>query len=335
MSEKMSRLPKSERIYGVDLVKAVGIFGVVFIHSSGGGEISDAFSAFFRWAVPVFLIFFGYFLEKGILKSGRPTRYLTGRLTGIVIPFVVWSTVYWFVIPAFHSRPDFGFFQFLSSLGYAWNGQYFFLLLLQLLLFFPVLRRFSDLHRWLMVTLAVFVLTLAFIRYLPNLDPKLDRFVEIVAARTFVLWWPYTVFGIFLARKGKMELPGWTLWIPALLFFENWLMSPSRYRDPYLNPWVAMASLVLAAKAIGGAGLLSRAGFMCKELTNPIGKSTMGIFVSNPLIIHLIRAIVPFHPDGVTGRFFLTLFIAIVATLSGWFLTSALKRVKCGFLVGG
>ena len=112
-----------------DIIKAVAIFGVVYIHVGGGGGTSQFLTDFFRFGVPAFLILFAYFAELSILRGRKAYPYLRARATGLIIPTIAWSTLYWFVFPDFHQLSDFGFFGFLTSLGYAWAGQYFLVVL--------------------------------------------------------------------------------------------------------------------------------------------------------------------------------------------------------------
>lgn len=51
----------SKRLIGIDFLKSISIFGVVFIHSRNDNIISEITSELFRVAVPLFIVFFSYF----------------------------------------------------------------------------------------------------------------------------------------------------------------------------------------------------------------------------------------------------------------------------------
>jgi surface polysaccharide O-acyltransferase-like enzyme len=334
MTELIPNLTSSKRNSKVDFLKVIAIFGVVYIHSSFGDNLSNVFSAFFRWAVPLFLIFFGYFCERGIIKAERKINYLMERFVCILVPCLVWSAIYWFGFSNPAQQSSFGFVQFLSTLGFAWSGQYFFLLILQLLIFFPFLRWLADSRAKIISTLIVFLLALIFLRYYSGFGPKFERFIEIIGFRTCVLWWPYTVVGIFLANEVRIKLPKWILLCPLMLIIESAFVEFNKFSDPYFNPYVALASLVLAVYAFDEKEHLFHENATPMKFIESIAQSTMGIFVMNPLILYWVHTSISLQATSTWSQFLLTFAISIIVTLICWILTLAIKRIKCGFLVG-
>ena len=65
----------SKRLIGIDFLKSISIFGVVFIHSRNDNIISEITSELFRVAVPLFIVFFSYFLEKNLSSVSTKKEY--------------------------------------------------------------------------------------------------------------------------------------------------------------------------------------------------------------------------------------------------------------------
>jgi peptidoglycan/LPS O-acetylase OafA/YrhL len=90
---------KPSRLIGVDLMKIVACFGVVWIHSSGGpyGAIPTSVSKvggfFSGFAVPFFLAASFYLLGSRLFFSNR-SYSLGARFKSLVIPYIAWTLIY-------------------------------------------------------------------------------------------------------------------------------------------------------------------------------------------------------------------------------------------------
>ena len=86
---------KKERIYYLDILKAISIFGVVFIHviaiagdSSIKGLLIANFGEIFKFAVPVFLMVSGALLLNREYES--ISYFLKRRLKRLILPYLLW-----------------------------------------------------------------------------------------------------------------------------------------------------------------------------------------------------------------------------------------------------
>lgn len=90
---------KTHRLTGVDLLKGIAAYGVVFIHSTNGEFGSPSYwtaqlgNLFLGFVVPFFLATSFYFLIQKICFSDRPYSF-TSRLKFIIIPYLSWSLIY-------------------------------------------------------------------------------------------------------------------------------------------------------------------------------------------------------------------------------------------------
>jgi hypothetical protein len=93
----LSHSAQNKRLLGVDLFRGVSAYGVVLIH--GLGElprdeqalmISNFFVAF---CVPYFLVASFYF-SSHLLLYKKPKNYLSSRIKRILVPYAIWSLIY-------------------------------------------------------------------------------------------------------------------------------------------------------------------------------------------------------------------------------------------------
>ena len=92
----MREITPTQREFGPDLVKAISILGVIYIHSHGllGEEYTKYFAWIARSGVPCFILLWAYFTETALLKGRSAISHLTRRFTHIFTVFLIWSLVY-------------------------------------------------------------------------------------------------------------------------------------------------------------------------------------------------------------------------------------------------
>ena len=98
-----------------------------------------------RFCVPVFVALWAYYFERGLAE--RPAvgalDYYGRRTLRLLVPYAFWTALY---LALSHSPADWRTTPLHTIVGgwfggYGWPGQYFFLILFQLILVLPVLRR--------------------------------------------------------------------------------------------------------------------------------------------------------------------------------------------------
>lgn len=331
------------RLAAADILKVLAITAVVFIHgssliSSCGATLG--FPAFIhnlilmlRFCVPVFIFLWAYCQEKSTLKHGS-FKLLYARFYVLLVPFFFWSFVY-FILSA-----DFKTLTFTTAVtrhwtGFGWAGQYYFVILFQLMLLFPVLRWISMRIGTSIPLLYIFSLIFyALISYTGWL--YIDGIGKI-GDRPFIYWLPYVVLGITYAHKNifPVKVPlvlglVFTALIPLEFYFFN-----LREVGIYLHPAVFISSFILLSSLeikISYAAL----GRTVTWAIQVIAKNTLAVFCLNPLVIMLLAPIfrsnklsLNFVGACVVGPILSTLIILIVCIL----ITSILKRLKLGILV--
>ncbi|MGE9293089.1 MAG: acyltransferase family protein [Puniceicoccales bacterium] len=270
------------------MLKAISIFGVVYIHASGIWARDSLFRHFwvdvFRFGVPCFIIVWAYFFEIGYAKrAGRDKlKYQAGKTFHIFIVFLTWSLLY-FALRADFSELTLRRLIVWHFFGTGWSGQYFFIILFQLVVLYPILR-WAYQHRWirnivLLVILIVYILSSYFSGALGEATTKLGD-------RPCIYWIPYVFLGIALTSRPLFQAP-WALVLTVLLIPGEFALLEhlSLHHTPYVTPVVILSSVLFCLP------------FFSHRLTPPdwmrqsieyIGANTMTIFVANPLIIILI-----------------------------------------------
>ena len=187
----------SKRLIGIDFLKSISIFGVVFIHSRNDNIISEITSELFRVAVPLFIVFFSYFLEKNLSSVSTKKEYndiLKQKFFLLFLPYAFFTILYFFILNDLSLiKPRELITGYWS--GYGWSGQYFFIVLFQLILVFPLLQKIVNVKLIYIITISLFLyLIMSYIFW--NLS-----FVSKLSDRIFIYWLPYAILGILLYRN--------------------------------------------------------------------------------------------------------------------------------------
>ncbi len=316
------------RSSSIDQAKGLAILGVIYIHAeflvSPQGPLQTLTLNFARMAVPCFIGWFCYFLELQRREPASASRGWWPRAGRLLWPFVFWSTIYMVVSaePAQLADQPLGILT-KHWLGYGWSGQYFFLILFQLLAIFPLLR---WLARSRARVAAVFFGTAAaywMMTYMPDVVPGP---VALLGHR-FAGWWlPYALLGIVAARppqnegSGGTDIPVWSVIAAVALIPAETLIQLGigiKSAPEYWQPSILFgSSAILIASIQGKTSLGNVAGTALAHL----GRQSMALFVLNPLII-LMAALLIDAPLGLinsTASYLVSVatavFVALVAT---------------------
>jgi hypothetical protein len=331
------------RLASADILKVVSITAVVFIHGSSliSSCSSDSdFSAYkfdlvlmLRYCVPVFVFLWAYFQEKSTLKHGT-SNLLYSRFYSLLIPFFFWSSVY-FVLSADFKTLSVAHVLTKHWTGFGWSGQYYFIILFQLILLFPVLRwisaKIATSIPLIYITSLIFYILISYTGWL-----YIDAIGKI-GDRPFVYWLPYAILGITYAHKNifPVKLPlALGLISTALIPIEFHFLN-LREVGIYLHPSVFVASFLLLSflpSDVSYASLSRPMGWIIQV----IAKNTLGIFCLNPLVILSLSPILrsyelPLNFSGacIISPVLSTIIILIICVL----VTSILKRLRLGILI--
>jgi len=335
--------PPSGRLASADLLKVVAIFSVVFIHGSAVIPVTHSSSHInrsdivtattgLRFCVPVFIFLWAYFMEKSILKRGND--HIKPRLYKLLVPFGFWSMVY-FIITADIAHLTIGTVISKHWSGYGWSGQYYFIILFQLLLLFPYLRKIipaaSKVVPWIYLAGLTFYICVSYSGWFGIST------VAKLSDRLFFYWLPYVILGVIYAHKSifKFSLPLWIgIFSVALVPAELYFLEPQQI-SLYVLPSVFVCSMVLISSMERGLSY-SQLPFWLGTVIEYLANYTLGIFCLNPLIILGLHVIfgkvdlaVGFPGAPIMTSLLSTGLIICLCVL----IISLLKKVKLGFLV--
>jgi len=283
----------SKRLIGIDFLKSISIFGVVFIYSRNDNIISEITSELFRVAVPLFIVFFSYFLEKNLSSVSTKKEYndiLKQKFFLLFLPYAFFTILYFFILNDLSLiKPRELITGYWS--GYGWSGQYFFIVLFQLILVFPLLQKIVNVKLIYIITISLFLyLIMSYIFW--NLS-----FVSKLSDRIFIYWLPYAILGILLYRNIDLfknianKLILFTIFlIPTEFFIFNYF---NIVHSSYVLVSILVSSSLIAIYFIVNENIIKKyLPDYLKKLSIYISNKTLGIFVLNPLFIFLLK---PFY----------------------------------------
>jgi surface polysaccharide O-acyltransferase-like enzyme len=321
----------------VDIAKAISIFGVVYIHS--GMTESETASlnngSYFRFCVPIFIML-SFFLSEYYLQTKKDYSkkdFLKKRLTRLIIPYIGWSILY--SVGQFYLgiNPKLSF-----GTTYAWEGQYFFIVLIQLTLLYPWLRTFK-INQWTL--LLILGLTLIFI-YLPQGYLGINIPFIFSGEAPFFYWLLYVFLAIFLARNltkinqilSSISASIATIFIVLLPFFivlESFFLKSSL---PHLRISVLLVSPILIFLFMRFNSLPQP----LSQVTRILSQYSLGIFCMNSIVIAAIEKSASYlrlHESifSQTPALLTRFLLAGLACLVSILLCFLLERAKCGVFV--
>lgn len=234
-----------------DLLRVLAIFAVLVIHATGGNEtafaaghvwLSDDFlgvllNQLARFSVPVFVALSGFGLTMkyagpggdSVMDGTAVKEFYLGRAVKILLPFVFWTILYFFLLKRFVWAAEAGIFANIGTnavllLGYlATQGVdyhfYFFIIILQCYLLFPLLMRVRRWWVWMILLLVQLAFTAPAHELFLLAGIRRPSFFS--ACIIYWAFWFYT--GIMLAAQRERiaavlgRIRGWVVTILVLL----------------------------------------------------------------------------------------------------------------------
>jgi surface polysaccharide O-acyltransferase-like enzyme len=214
----------NERIYYIDILKFIAIFGVIFIHMCGFAGHSEVlhykitgFSEIFRFSVPIFLMITGTLLLNRDISINS---FLKKRFSRIVYPYVFWIilAIITFLYVSGTLIQDYPIVILDQFFNISWN--WYFWMIIGVYLAIPIINEFVINKKLegckyfiiLMIIASVYYSICYFLGYKTSLD-----------LRFFILPIAYVVLGYFLANydfnisKNKLILISLILFISVTL----------------------------------------------------------------------------------------------------------------------
>lgn len=280
--------PRRPRDTDTDIMRGLAILGVVCIHACGLLLPADMYygaAYYFRWAVPFFVGVFAYY-AAGPIAPGTYVHTVWDRYRRLALPYAVYSLLYWFVLGDFRAD-DQPATAWRYLVGDGWAGQYFFLLIFQLIPLVPWLAR-CRLHGG--VVIAVIVVSMAVTHMVPHAFARWPLLADL-GDRPFLYWLPYVMLGVYLRqnatawRNALTRIP--TPWALVLLLGAPAFISTTRDPQSMTGPYLTMS--VIAVSCL----LLASYPAALKSTRIPwlatLGRNSLAVFCLNPLFVPILR----------------------------------------------
>jgi surface polysaccharide O-acyltransferase-like enzyme len=189
--------------------KGIAIVAVVIIHSCG--ELSNfsphSLTGLFgiglrqavNFAVPIFLAIAGFFAGRG--SSGPSGEFYRKRLTRILAPYLVWTTIYLVrdgLADSLTIRQVIKGYLFGTGIGIG----YFVIVLIQFTLLTPFIKRLNSRRKHFSIMLTMTVVGVFFTYYFPALHPDSPLGKFPAYALPFFVWYPFFHLGIYVSQQG-------------------------------------------------------------------------------------------------------------------------------------
>jgi len=330
------------RSVSADVLKAISIFAVVFIHVALSIPNPPAYIYWLilslRFCVPIFIILWAYFLEKSIEKSTDKYAYFISRFLRLLAPFIFWSMVYFFLSADLEKITIAKIFT-KHWFGRGWAGQYYFIILFQLIPLFMAIRYLSTyIVNFYNIMLLFSIVFYIIISYSPLFT---NNTVAKISDVLFIYWLPYVFIGVIYARPDKLS------YLPVSLFtglmalvlipVESVLFRPEiTTGSPYLAPSVFVASVLFLKSILNKFVKIKISSKLLDNIISLLACNTLSIFCLNPLMIILIDMAFSFSKYQVSlGGWFIVLAIFSTVMIIGACLSVMLifKKMRLGILV--
>lgn len=334
-----------ERLYYIDVLKFLAIFGVIVIHLCGFSGHSEVlhfrisrFSEIFRFAVPVFLMITGtLLLNRDIsIKS-----FLKKRFSRIVYPYIFWIilAIITFLYVSNSLIQDYPFVIFDQFFNLSWN--WYFWMIIGVYLAIPIINDFIISKKLegckyfvlLMIIASAFYSICSFFGYKTSLD-----------LRFFILPIAYVVLGYLLANyefkisKNKLILLSIVLFIlvtalkliftDSTIFFSNDNILFNSGLDISILEIIQASSLFLVFKNLN-YNFLSKTAI--KRFVTSVSRASYGMYLSHMvMLIPLSQFFKNSLLSGSQTLFFIVLF-SVGIFLITWAAVLAVDRLSHKF----
>jgi hypothetical protein len=283
----------------IDFIKGAAILGVVYIHFAplicSGNLLIMVGIYISRLSVPFFLVLYCFLLELKIRKGD--VGVCVKRQRKLFSSYLAWSLIYFFInsdIHYLHQHPI----NIITGYwwGYGWPGQYFFLILFQINILFPVIRN-AFLHR--QVNIVLFIVTILLYAYVSG--HGLTGLIEKFGPMPILFWLPYLSLGVFLADiySNKSFLPWLKNTSKVLIIVVSILvMLGERFfvsvdnRYPYFFVTILLSTFICLPIMFF---LLKPGASWFEVFIAKLGRDSMAIFVMNPLVLLVLTPYLQSH----------------------------------------
>lgn len=325
---------ESNRIEELDFARVIAMISVIVIHVTStyvnynsnivvlGMNIAFILNQMSRFAVPLFILLSG--VSLGLSKSHAGTRqFLSNRMIKIGFPYLLWSLIY--ILYNIHSDLSAWSFELCLKtllLGQAAPHLYFIIIILQLYVLFPFLKRWvaSSPYKSLFVS---FIISYGiqklfyFLKFDLNLIPK---FIHPYLWILFPTWIFYFVMGLILtnsrliyvrkiASQNSITIILVTLLFACMYTVESRVTNSLDSIKAPLDIYVPLM-FVFCFSAWNYVGRFR----VVRVLTRFLAKHSMTMYFEHILVLYFFRRI-PLFVQGMLGMLLLLFVVFIISCL--------------------
>lgn len=333
-------MSESRQFKDLYVLRVIATIAVIMIHTTSQTMTQSAFGYYgnqlARFSVPMFLILSGFLLFQSDLNghSLPRTDFYRRRFDKILLPYVIWTIFYSLVLHFYFNGlqnmhmvlPDMVRHLFL---GNGFTHLYFVVIIIQLYLLYPYLRKGFQTRPVLFLSVSFFVSLLCqSLLYLHaikaiHLYPYYGEFYLIA----FPVWLFYFFLGMFLAMydqdlqiTGRLSLPAWLIMWAASFALLLWNSQQTASYALSIKPTVvlyATASFFLLR------AWLNRFTVETGPVISWFSEQSFLIYLLHPLMANFLLFLalrVLGQPNlwssnlGSLGKFLLTLVLTLIAT---------------------
>jgi len=326
-----------ERLREFDLIRGIAALSVIAIHVTAGFVTVSAagygWNQAMRYAVPLFILLSGfllYYLDLG-RKPLTYSQFIRRRLKKIMAPYVLWTLLYvgysgrlhWSSWAASGGEEPLRLMAKHLLMGTGYVHLYFLLIMLQLYLLYPLLRRWVVRHGRLVLGGSLLLTLLAqSMIYLHQIQVLVLPSMGVPYVSLFPLWIGYFVLGMAAAsQKERLEqaftgktLPLFCCWLVSLLL----LTADSRLTLTHassIKPSIMLYTLCSFALLYALALRFKLIGGRIGNALDWLSQHSFFIFLLHPLVLHLLVLGAPHLWRGTSGMLALFLATTIVTVV--------------------
>jgi len=323
-----------ERIGYFDILRALAIFGVVAIHSTGTGlqfseeSINFNFTVLWRnifnFSVPMFLAISGFFLaKKRIRNSGEYIAFLKKQIPRVYIPLLIWSLVWLGLAVLIQNKPIVH--ELIKLVIFQSSGPYYFIaLIIQYYLLLPVIKKLAN-NRGLILSIIISIgmtWVIFYLRYYTEISLPL-----ILYAGNFATWLMFFILGLYLGTSAKIaisnkHLVGLILVFYALSCIESYLLIAMFHQAGDAVTAVKASSFMYSFVLI--VFLFNNQNWIRSKFLKNVGEMSFGIYLihlfaltaATQLLLRLYPSLQEFSPAyqfALIGIVMLSCFVCISA----------------------
>lgn len=289
-STPVQQQPRSATL---DTLKGLSAIGVVITHSmpaTAAGEIAVSWA---RHCVPIFIIIWAYLSFKQELSDRELRRYSIKKAIWLTIGFLLWSLFYQLTLGL---KPASGITQYITThwLGFGWSGQYFYIALISLSIFLPEIRRLA-LSKYgnptIILTICLSVLFLI---------SKSTSIWGLLNNRFPLFYLGYAVWGIRIASHSQNWIKPWAVYFALAGAIIEGILISRNDAPSYFRPMLFTSSCLIVAYTTLNFSHKAGQSWIAR-LPAIIGRHSMGVFILNPLILHIFSLTPPFNNNQTTS----------------------------------